>query len=236
MMPNYIDFKGSNSQSTFGAVIQKREIGSPGKNVITDKVPYSNVKYNFSELYGAQTYGERTLAYQFSLVSTSPERLQRDVTRFIDWIYSPGKSALRDSRVDGYYFLAECITSPKVEDHGIYAIITVTFTADPFKYPTSPSTPSTSRYPDLNADGIVDANDGAIALAAAAQIGAGNPSGLTPEQEALADTDGDGVLDAVDANNIMRFAALAGAGNYTNDQAGWTRYMNDQLAQEEGII
>lgn len=65
---------------------------------------------------------------------------------------------------------------------------------------------------DLNADGAVDATDAAALLIAAANVGAGNDSGLTDVQETAADLNGDGTFDASDASLIMMYAAYTGAG------------------------
>ncbi|MBQ7003373.1 MAG: hypothetical protein IJN57_05330 [Oscillospiraceae bacterium] len=230
-----IEVNGLHSWSAFRCRVASRNIGQAKKNRITERVPHSNAVYNFSTICGVQTYGERTLKYVLVFLCDNGTEARNRIRCIRNWLDYSGYQKLYDDMEPDIYYMAEATDVNITEQNNLYKI-SVTFAAEPHAYPRYPSTPSTSHFPDLNADGIVDANDGAIALAAAAQIGAGNPSGLTPEQEAAVDTNGDGVLDAVDANNIMRFAALAGAGNYTNDQAGWTRYMNDQLAQEEGII
>jgi len=80
-------------------------------------------------------------------------------------------------------------------------------------------------YPDVNNDGTVDTSDVVLILQAYANIRAGEPSGLTAEQEDLADANRNGVIDSSDAALISSFYAGCQGGTYTNDQAGWTAYM-----------
>lgn len=81
-------------------------------------------------------------------------------------------------------------------------------------------------YPDVNGDGIVDTSDAVLVMQAYANIQAGQPSGLTEEQENLADCDRNGIIDSTDAMLISSFYSACQGGSYTNNQAGWTEYMN----------
>ena len=65
---------------------------------------------------------------------------------------------------------------------------------------------------DLNDDKEVNARDGAAVLVAAAQIGAGQGSGLTEEQIKFADINKDNAVNAKDAALILQFAAYKGSG------------------------
>ena len=59
---------GAHSYGTHGLSCLKRNIGEPPKDEYTERVPYSNVLYDFGGLYGDQTYGERRLSYTFEFV------------------------------------------------------------------------------------------------------------------------------------------------------------------------
>ena len=72
--------------------------------------------------------------------------------------------------------------------------------------------PEKSALGDVNGDGTVNASDAAQILITAADIGAGNDSGLTAEQEAVSDVNGDGRIDASDAAVVLIYAAAIGAG------------------------
>ena len=66
---------------------------------------------------------------------------------------------------------------------------------------------------DVNEDSIVNASDAAKILIAAAQIGAGNPSGLTAKQELAANVNSDDRINASDAAVVLIYAAAVGAGH-----------------------
>jgi hypothetical protein len=83
-------------------------------------------------------------------------------------------------------------------------------------------------FPDVNGDGIVDANDASAVQTAWVKISTGQPSGLTPEQEDLADANRDGIIDGRDASLVFSFYAKCSVGLYTDDQAGWTQFMSEQ--------
>lgn len=83
-------------------------------------------------------------------------------------------------------------------------------------------------FPDVNGDGIVDANDATLVQTAWVNISTGQPSGLTPEQEDLADANRDGIIDGRDATLVFTFYAKCSVGLYTDDQAGWTQFMSEQ--------
>ena len=76
---------------------------------------------------------------------------------------------------------------------------------------------------DLNGDDTVNASDAAVLLIAAAEIGAGNASGLTEEQEVAADVDYDRTINASDSANILIYAADVGAGSYAGTLAQYMR-------------
>lgn len=65
---------------------------------------------------------------------------------------------------------------------------------------------------DCDGSGQVDASDAAYVLMAAANIGAGETSGMTAEQETAADVDRNGSIDAADALYILEYAAYRGSG------------------------
>jgi hypothetical protein len=235
---NAIDFNGKNSLMDFGAVITKRNIGYPARKIVEETVPYSSVTYDFSALYGENAYSDRTLEYEFSIVCSSPTELHRRISRFINWLYSPTeKLKLHDYRDEEYDFMARC-TSAVPETNATAGIVSVTFSASPYKYPIASAghyTLSSAPYPDINGDGVVNASDAAEILTAASLIGAGMDSGLTAEQERLADADGDGRITATDAALVQAFISSVGIGEYPNTPEGWVQFRNDSLAQEESL-
>ncbi len=91
------------------------------------------------------------------------------------------------------------------------------------------------HYPNVNGDATVSAVDAALVLAAAAHIGAGEPSGLTPEQEIKADADRDGMITAADAALIQEYAAKCGSGKYENTPDGWALFLNIKIGYKEKV-
>lgn len=87
----------------------------------------------------------------------------------------------------------------------------------------------TEHYPDVNGDGTVNSRDTALISEAAANIGAGMPSGLTPEQEILADADMNGKINTKDTSLVNEFVAGAGIGTYENSLEGWIEFITDKL-------
>ena len=242
-MLNGITWKGKHSLADFDATMISRDTNPPQKDRITDRPPYSSVTYDFTELFGEPSYPERTLQYQFMI---SDERgiyyLKKRVNLFRKWLYGEtGKSALYDDREDDYHFNAVCTGFSEKYSYGVIAEITVTFQADPFMLPNVPPEQyaipvSDCRFPDLNQNGRVDVSDAAMIQTAAANIGAGQPSGLTEEQEFLADVNRDGIINSKDAALVQEFAANAGAGNVENTPEGWTGFLNLKLGRKEEKI
>lgn len=234
---NGIRWNGKHSQTDFRATVTSRDIGMPEKKRYLESVPYSNVTYDFSALYGAQTYNRRTLKYEFAI--SGRRELRSCVQAFINWLYEPqGTAELRDSTDPDYHFNAELVSAVPSFPYPNLAKITVTFEADPYRIPNDslayPVDPN--LFPDVNGDGLANAPDAAAILEAAANIGAGELSGLTPEQERRADADRDGKITASDAALVLEFAAACGASEYTNDPAGWTAFLNKKQGRKKEVI
>ncbi len=231
-----ITINNQHSWNTHRLRLLERSIGMPPKDEHKERVPYSNVTLDFAQLYGKPTYGDRTLVYKFEFLCMNQTLAQKKLDVIFSWFSYQGKTKLYDDMVPGYYFVAECINMSYSENHGIY-VITVTFTASPFKYlVVNLPAYTASSYPDLNGDGVVDATDAAIILEAATAVGAGESTGLTLMQEVLADVDRDGTITATDASIVTSFATAVGTGQYENTPEGWAQYMNTIYPKEEGVL
>jgi hypothetical protein len=223
------------SYKEYGMRMLERSIGLPQKDERTERVPYSNVTYDFSAIYGTSGYGERTLTYKFEFLDQNPIRAHERLDKIMSWLSYNGRKNLYDDMIPYYHFEARCTAISQSESHGVYTV-TVTFKANPFKVSdTHPYTTANAPYPDINGDGVVNASDAAEILTAASLIGAGMDSGLTAEQERLADADGDGRITATDAALVQAFIASVGIGEYPNTPEGWVQFRNDSLAQEESL-
>lgn len=213
-----------------------RDIGSPPKDDHTERVPYSNITYDFDEILGTSSYGERTLSYTFECLCTNRRKAQDQLIRIRHWLKWSGYMDLHDPYYPDYHFEVRAPEIIHHENHGVYTI-TVTFRANPAMLPDKAFayTPDTCHYPDVNGDGVVDANDATLILKASAAIGAGTDTGLTDEQLILADADMDGTVTASDAALVLEYASACGAGQFSDSPANWAAFLNRYLALEEGI-
>ena len=243
MLINGITWNNLHSQLDFGATVIERQLQMPEKDHITDRVPYSSITYDFTSLYGTASYAERTLQYKFMISDEKGIPYLKDrVERFKRWLYEPvKKSALYDDTDKEYHFNAVCTSISENYTNGVIAEISVTFMADPFKIPSVASEQlaislSDCRFPDIDGDGRVTATDATLILTASANIGSGLESGLTEEQALLADVDRDGSITANDAELVLTFSALCGAGLYTDDEDGWTKFINYQLGRKSEVL
>ncbi|WP_067725376.1 phage tail family protein [Oceanobacillus damuensis] len=131
-----IKFLGKHSYNDFGVTMAKgKEIGIPEKKKIKVAVPFSNIEYDFSEIYGSQSYEPRSLSYPFNIYKPLPGKSQMNSkkTQIINWLMnSRGKQRLYDDAYPGYYFLAEVEGSNSFSEDYDTGILTVEFTAYPF--------------------------------------------------------------------------------------------------------
>lgn len=133
-----INFNGKHSYNEMGYTMPAdgRDIGFPSKEKIVVKVPFSNVEYDFSEIYGSQTYTSRPLTYTFNVLKRgnwTPQALHMEKTKLINWLMnSNGRKKLYDDDIPGYYFLAEVESESSFEDDFETGTLTVTFRAYPF--------------------------------------------------------------------------------------------------------
>lgn len=131
-----INFNGKHSYNDFGVTLGvDRNIGYPEKEKIKVKVPFSNVEYDFSQLYGEQTYTPRPLTYTLNVLSKKPttEKINVIETQLSNWLMnSNGKQKLYDDAIPGYYFLAEVEKGLSFDELWNSGKLTVEFTAYPF--------------------------------------------------------------------------------------------------------
>lgn len=122
----------------WGAVMTAREIGYPQQIKITETVPYSNIVYDFSYIYGDKTYSERTLQYELTIAIQGVKnrvKLNFFANEIVNWLQSyKSKTKVIDTYLPQYYFLAEC-TDVTVSYFAGTAKISVSFTAYPFRIP-----------------------------------------------------------------------------------------------------
>ena len=114
-------------------ILNTRVIETPSKIKITETIPFSNITYDFSNLYGGNCYTERKLEYEFLIKANSSTQLEFKRMQIENWLLSSnGKSELFDDNIEGYYYNAECI-STDFEDMNNIGKLKAIFTAYPFK-------------------------------------------------------------------------------------------------------
>lgn len=128
-------FEGKHSYKDLGLTISERKIGYPSKIKIQERVPYSNIVYDFSNIYGGQEYEPRPLSYTFN-VAYKDKAINYYLyeTEISNWLMSPNsKVVLKDDLIPGYYFLAEIVNNPSSDFKFVGGSLSVEFTAYPFK-------------------------------------------------------------------------------------------------------
>jgi len=130
-------FNGKHTFDDFGITIAEKDIGYPEKEKIKVKVPFSNVEYDFSEIYGDQTYTERPISFTLNVldkhVLNDTQRINAIETSLANWLMnSSGKQGLYDDAIPGYYYLAEVESGMSFDELWNYGTLTVKFTAYPF--------------------------------------------------------------------------------------------------------
>lgn len=127
-----IKYKEKHSYNDFGLTVAAKSISPPTKKKIKSTIPYMQGSYDFSNLYGEQTYEERKLNYTFNLIAKSKLELNIKKIQILDWLMNSYKTKLEDDVILGYYFLAEC-ENVNFKENGDEAEIEASFVAYPFK-------------------------------------------------------------------------------------------------------
>lgn len=132
-----IEFNGKHTYKDFGITLVEKDIGYPEKEKIKVKVPFSNVEYDFSEIYGEQTYTTRPLSYTLNVLDkhivNNTQRVNMIETKLSNWLMnSSGKQKLYDDSMPGYYYLAEVESGLDFAELHNHGTLTVEFTAYPF--------------------------------------------------------------------------------------------------------
>lgn len=131
------EFNSKHTYKDFGITVADKSIGFPDKNKIKVQVPFSNIEYDFSEIYGEQTYTERSLTYTLNVLdkhkNIDTQKVNILETQLSNWLMnSGGKQRLYDDSMPGYYYLAEVEGGLSFDELRNYGTLTVEFKAYPF--------------------------------------------------------------------------------------------------------
>jgi phage-related protein len=114
-------------------ILNTRIIKTPSKIKITESIPFSNITYDFSNLYGCNCYEERLLEYEFLLKANSNIDLEYKRIEVDNWLLSNNtKTRLIDDNTKDFYFLAEC-ESVDFEELNNIGKLKAIFRAYPFR-------------------------------------------------------------------------------------------------------
>ena len=129
-----ITYNNKHSFNDLGlTILNTRAIETPSKIKITESIPFSNLTYDFSNLYGSNCYSERKLEYEFLIKTHNNMELEFKRMLIDQWLLSSNsKTQLFDDNIPGYYYLAECI-SVEFEDLVKIGKLKAIFTAYPFR-------------------------------------------------------------------------------------------------------
>ena len=123
---------GKHSYNDFGLTIRDTTVESKKKNKILVKIPFMNGSYDFSSLYGGQTYEEEMRTYEFNLVVEDKYDLELQKIKLSEWLLDGEQVEIYDDLIVGYHRLAECVDLSFEENHN-YAKVVANFRTYPFK-------------------------------------------------------------------------------------------------------
>ena len=228
-----ISVNGKHSYGSFKLRMLSRSVGSPPKDDHTERVPFSNVTYDFDSIFGKPSYGERTLQYRFEFIDMNLEMSEDKLINILNWLHWAGYLDLYDDMLPNYHFEAR---EPEVswsENHGVYTF-DMTFKANPAIVPN----PNRLKYnegnvviPDVNEDGTVNSSDASAILSAFGDTQTGEATKLTDKQKLAADADMNGRINGVDASMVLDFYERRSTGGYegmTLAQA-WAEYLTKRF-------
>ena len=235
-----IKVNGKHSYYSYGLRMLSRSVGSAPKDDHTERVPYSNITYDFDKVLGS-SYGERTLSYTLELLEYQLKNAGFKLIDILNWLHWNGRKELYDDMLPEVYY---SVREPSVswnENHGVYTF-ELTFMSAPmmyFKPDMLKHNTANTILPDLDGDGAVTAADASAILDAYTAMSTGQDPGLTPEQLLAADADKDGTITAADASLVLEFYNTAQTDpSYellTPIQA-WVKFLNSKTGGKDGIF
>ncbi len=128
-----ICIKNIHTFKDLGFMLAKRNISIPKPNRITEKVPYQNGEYDFSNLNGEITYQNRTLSYTFDIAEIDTKEMELQKRIILNWAANVINEEIYDDYIEGYHFVGSYNSSSWNEDFG-QGEITIEFSVYPYLY------------------------------------------------------------------------------------------------------
>lgn len=113
------------------------DIGYPKKVKLLKDVPFSNVDYDFSTIYGEQTYENRQVKYVINAVHKGKIGnigMHAVANSIINWVMSSDTmQPLFDDQDPGYHFLGEVRDAAELTDSFDFGAISIVFDCYPYR-------------------------------------------------------------------------------------------------------
>lgn len=135
----YFEFNGKSTRD-FGLTIGRGvEIGYPDKNKKIEPLAWTNVQYDFSNLYGSQQYTNRFLKFPIHIMNKSESSIYFQNTKILNWLMSVGRQPFYYSEIPGYYFMAEVVSDVEYDLRHVHdGVLEIVFECYPFMIDVMP--------------------------------------------------------------------------------------------------
>lgn len=139
-MNDGIRINNKHSYHDFGLYIKTRNVSLPEKKSIRQTVPFMSGYYDFTALNGAPAWDERTIEYSFDVIAPTPQELEREMTKIIDWACNAHEVDIYDDVMVGYHWRGSYESSSIAwDDSGQQAELSLSFVVHPFKIADMPT-------------------------------------------------------------------------------------------------
>lgn len=132
-----ISFNGIHSYEDLNLTLESKTIGNPKKIKALVQIPFSNIEYDMSELYGDQTYENRDLEYSFNVYNAADVNKEQmnmiKINALNAYMGVNKRIALYDDAIPGYHFIAEIRDEPSFTENRGKGLLRIKFDAYAFK-------------------------------------------------------------------------------------------------------
>lgn len=128
--PYGFEFAGHHSSDFELVVLAEKAVTMPSKRKSQLQLPYRTGYIDLSDLYGLNTYDERTVTFPCRLPygQENLSLMNQKLTELMNWLMKPtGKTLLKDDAMPGYAFMAEVQTAPTIEEGWNFCKVTIVF-------------------------------------------------------------------------------------------------------------
>lgn len=128
--PYGFEFAGHHSSDFELVVLAEKTVTMPSKRKSQLQLPYRTGYIDLSDLYGLNTYDERTVTFPCRLPygQENLSLMNIKLTELMNWLMKPtGKTLLKDDAMPGYAFMAEVQTAPTIEEGWNFCKVTIVF-------------------------------------------------------------------------------------------------------------